>query len=97
MKARLALLTVAAAAGLALTSGAASAMPNGLQGAPSGVAAGSGAEQVRYVCNAWGRCWWRPNYYGAYGYYGGPRYYGYYGGPRYYGRGWGYRGWRHRW
>lgn len=102
MKARLALLAVAAAAGLALTSGAASAMPNGLQGAQSDVKAGSGAEQVRYVCNAWGRCWWRPNYYGgygAYGYYGRPRYYGYYGGgPRYYGGGWGHRGWgwRHR-
>ena len=100
MKARMALLAVAAAAGLALTSGAASATPNGLLGAQSDVKAGTGAEQVRYVCNEWGRCWWRPNYYGAYGaygYYGRPRYYGYYGGPRYYG-GWGHRGWgwRHR-
>lgn len=53
-------------------------------------------EQVRWVCDPWGRCFWRPNYYGYYGprpYYGpryyGPRYYGprpYYG-PRYY-RGW---------
>jgi hypothetical protein len=49
------------------------------------------------VCNAWGRCWWRPNvYYGygpGYGYYGPPRYYGprYYG-PRYYGY-YGYRRW----
>ncbi|MGY3458283.1 hypothetical protein ACVWW5_003733 [Bradyrhizobium sp. LM3.4] len=41
------------------------------------------------VCDAWGRCFWRPNYYGYYGapapYYGrryAPRYYG---GPRYYG------------
>ncbi|QQO37143.1 hypothetical protein JJC00_16955 [Bradyrhizobium diazoefficiens] len=58
----------------------------------------SDVEQVRMVCDAWGRCFWRPNYYGYYGapapYYG-PRYYGprYYGprvyGPRYYG----YRGW----
>jgi hypothetical protein len=56
----------------------------------------SNAEQVRYVCNAWGRCWWRPNYYVAPRYYG-PRFYGprFYGGPRYYG-GWN-RGWRHRW
>lgn len=58
----------------------------------------SDVEQVRMVCDAWGRCFWRPTYYGYYGapapYYG-PRYYGprYYGprvyGPRYYG----YRGW----
>ena len=48
-------------------------------------------EQVRYVCDIYGRCWWRPNYYGGpYGYYGGPR--------RFYGRPWGYghRHWR-RW
>jgi hypothetical protein len=51
----------------------------------------SSAGQVRYVCNEWGRCWWRPNY-RPYGYYGGPRYYGGYGG---YG-GW-RRGWDHRW
>ncbi len=25
-------------------------------------------DQVRMVCNQWGHCWWRPNYYGAYGY-----------------------------
>ena len=25
----------------------------------------SDVEQVRMVCNAWGRCWWQPNvYYG---------------------------------
>jgi len=49
----------------------------------------SNVDQVRWVCNPWGRCWWRPNYYGYYGYGGGPRYYG----------GWGRRhyGWRHRW
>ncbi|MBR0716039.1 hypothetical protein [Bradyrhizobium liaoningense] len=42
-------------------------------------------EQVRYVCDIYGRCWWRPSYYGYYGprpYYR-PRYYGY--GPRVYG------------
>ncbi|MFT4097010.1 MAG: hypothetical protein QM651_07785 [Rhodoblastus sp.] len=56
-------------------------------------------EQVRWVCNRWGRCWWRPNYYYAPRFYGPPRFYG---GPRFYGRpyyrrGWGYRpGWR-RW
>ena len=46
-------------------------------------------EAVRWVCNAWGRCWWRPGY--AY------RPYGFYGPRRYYGRGWGGgRRWR-RW
>ncbi len=74
-----------------LGAGAASAMPNGMP------ATGpfSNAENVVMVCNAWGRCWYRPNYYV------GPRVYGYggYAGPRYYGGGYGYglrRGWR-RW
>ncbi len=54
----------------------------------------SNVEQAAYVCNAWGRCWWRPNYYyHPYAYYG-PRYYrwGYrpYWGPRPY---WGHRRW----
>jgi hypothetical protein len=65
----------------------------------------SNAEQVRYVCNAWGRCWWRPDYYRPYGYYSYRRYdddwpryyrrpYGYYGGPGYWG---GYRGGHRDW
>jgi hypothetical protein len=52
----------------------------------------SDAEQVRWVCDPWGRCGWRPNYYYGYGYapYYGPRFYG----PRYYGpRYYGYRRW----
>jgi hypothetical protein len=61
----------------------ASAMPV----APLPADAISNVDQVRYVCNAWGRCWWRPNYYGYYAY--APRYYG--------GWGWRHRGWRHRW
>lgn len=55
----------------------------------------SNVEQVRMVCNAWGRCWWQPTVYYGYGpgYYGPPRYYG----PRYYGpRHYGYYGYR-RW
>ncbi len=75
---------------LAATS-AASAMPIAPAPATPQI---SGIEQVRMVCNAWGRCWWRPNYYGYYGprpYYG-PRYYG----PRYYGPRYGYYGYR-RW
>ena len=69
----------------------ASAMPM----APLAADAVSGVDQVRMVCNAWGRCWWRPNYYrGGYDprFYGGygPRFYGGYGGHR---RGWGGRRW----
>ena len=81
---------LAALGTLALGSGPASAMPNGL---PAAAGQYSGIEQARMVCNAWGRCWWRPNYYV------GPPIVRYgYVGPRYYGRGWGYRhGWGRRW
>ena len=49
-----------------LSSGAAMAIPlNNLAVVDTGVK----AENVRWVCNPWGRCWWRPNYYGAYSYY----------------------------
>ncbi len=91
---------LALAGGAVLASGAANAVPL----APLAQTVPSGIESVRLVCDAWGRCWRRPNYYyggpvvvgpGFYGpprrYYGGPRYYGprpY--GPRY---GYGYRGW----
>jgi hypothetical protein len=64
----------------------------------------SNAEEVRYVCNGWGRCWWRPDYNRRYRilpypYYDDdrPRYYRppyYYGGPGYWG---GYRGGHHGW
>ena len=48
-------------------------------------------EQVRLVCDAWGRCWrTRPRVY-APRFYGGPRYYG----RPMYRRHYGYR--RHRW
>lgn len=62
----------------------------------------STVEQVRLVCDEWGRCWRRPDYYRPYGYYG----YGYgydrpryrYYGPRYYGGyGYGYGGWHRGW
>jgi hypothetical protein len=89
MKLRAALIGLAAAGGLALSAGAASAaMPNGLPASDQT----SNVDQVRYVCDAWGRCWWRPNYRR---YYGPPRYYG----PRFYGGyGWrgGHRHWHHR-
>jgi hypothetical protein len=82
---KFAIVGLAALGGAALCSSAASAMPNGMPaaGRPSNV------ENVVMVCNAWGRCWWRPNYYV------GPRSYGGYAGPRYYG-GYGY-GWRRGW
>ncbi len=67
----------------------------------------SNAEEVRYVCNAWGRCWWRPDYYNhryrilTYPYYDDddrPRYYRRpyygYGDPGYWG---GYRGGHRGW
>ena len=38
-------------------------------------------DQVRLVCNRWGRCWHVPGWRGAYGYYPG----------------WRHRHWRHRW
>jgi len=73
--------TAIAALGLlgatALTAGTASAMPNGLPAQAQ--QSGAGVDQVRWVCGP-RRCWWQPNFYRSYGYYGGgPRFYG----PRY--------------
>ena len=91
-KAILAITSAAAIGSLATTS--ASAMPIAPPAAPP-----SYVDQVGWVCNPWGRCWWRPNYYRPYGYYGyrydddAPRYYrshrwdGYYDRPNYWG-GW---------
>jgi len=80
---KLALVTLAAAAlFVGVGTIGVSAMPlNNL----SGIDAGVKPDQVRLVCDRWGRCWRRPNYYG-----GGYRY-GY--GPRYYRHGWRRRGW----
>jgi hypothetical protein len=81
---------LAALGGAALGPSAASAMPNGM---PAAAGQLSNAENVVMVCNVWGRCWWRPNYY-----VGPPAFRYGYAGPRYYGRGWGYRrGWGRRW
>ena len=80
-----AVVGLAALGGVALASAPASAMPNGM---PTAAHRHSNVETVVMVCNAWGRCWYRPNYYV------GPRVYRYgYAGPRYYGyrRGWGRR------
>jgi hypothetical protein len=84
MKAKFAIVGIAALCGAALGCGPASAMPNGLPHADQV----TNVDQVRWVCNPWGRCWWRPNFYGAYGFYGPPRFHGWRGG-------W-HRGWR-RW
>jgi hypothetical protein len=85
MNYKLAMIGLAALATTAVASPA-SAMPNGL---PLNAQPQNGAEQVRYVCDWRGRCWWRP----------GPRFYGgaYALGPRWH-RGYGYyhRPWR-RW
>jgi hypothetical protein len=32
------------------------------------------SKKWRWVCNPWGRCWRRPNYYGAHGFYPVPRF-----------------------
>ena len=92
-------LVAASLFGAIMASPAASAMPIAPAPATPKV---SDVEQAHMVCDAWGRCFRRPNYYGYYApapYYGpryyGPRYYGprYYG-PRYYGpRYHGYRRW----
>ena len=104
-KVTFAILGLAALGAVATASTAVSAMP-----IPSFAIPSSNAEQVRYVCNEWGRCWWRPDYNRPYGYgygYGyryrrddddGPRYYrrpyDYYGGQPYWG---GHRGWHRGW
>jgi hypothetical protein len=88
MKVATSLVGAAAFAGIVLAAVPASAMPNGL---PTHVQT-SNVDQVRWVCGPY-RCWWRPNFYRAYGFYGPPRFYRHHWGWR---RGW-HHGWRHRW
>jgi hypothetical protein len=88
MKPKFALFGLLSLAAVGLASQPASAIPGGLPHASQI----TNVEQVRWVCTPWGRCWWRPNYYGAYGFYPVPRF-----GYRHWGHGyWGHRGWR-RW
>lgn len=80
MKSKFALIGLAILGGVTLSAGAASAMP---AGPVSAAGVNSDIEQVRLVCNRWGRCWRTgPVYVRPYGYYGygyrRPRYYGYY-------------------
>jgi hypothetical protein len=67
MKNELALFGIAAMGGLALMTGTASAMPNGLV---SSISQLSNIDEVRYVCIAWQQCDKSPNHYG-----GGCRFY----------------------
>ena len=80
---KLLLAAAALSGGMFVT--AASAMP--IAPVPSDAVAN--VEQVRLVCNVYGRCWRQPNYYyGGYGYYGPRRFYGGYAYRRGYGRRW---------
>jgi hypothetical protein len=84
MKLKFALVGLAALGGAALSAGTASAMPIGLA---TNTDIASNIDQVRLVCNGYGRCWRTPGYY-----YGGPVVVrrGYYGGWH---RGWHGRRW----
>ena len=86
MKLKLALVGLVALGGAALTAGTASAMPISLA---TNADIASNIDQVRLVCNAYGRCWRTPGY--AYNYYGGPTIrFGHGGGYRRYGHGQGH-------
>jgi hypothetical protein len=87
MKLKLALAGLVALGGAALSSGAASAMPIGLA---TNTDIASNIEQVRLVCDRFGRCFRTRGYGYGYGY----------GRPHYgYGGGWHRGGWHrgHRW
>ena len=88
MTMRAVIVGLAALGGVALTSGSASAMPNGIPHPDQITGQTANVEQVRWVCTRFGRCFWRPGYYRSYGYYGGG-----YGGP-YPGWRWRHPGWR---
>ena len=95
MKLVSALVGVALLGGVALSTGAASAMPATIPGQASQA---SNVEQADYACNGWGRCWHRPSYGDGYTH---PHYYGGWGWHR----GWvgwhrnwgGWGGWHHGW
>jgi hypothetical protein len=69
MNLKIAVVALAAFGGVALTSNAASAMPNGIPQANQIAGQTSNVEQAHYGCNGWGRCGWRPGWRSAYGYY----------------------------
>jgi hypothetical protein len=84
MKPKLALVGLLALGAIGVAPQSASAIPNGLPH----VNQLSNVEQVRWICNPWGRCWWRPNYYRSFGFYPAPRFHRHWG--------WRHYGWR-RW
>src|ERR1700709_2736160 len=75
MKLVSALVGAALVGGVALSTGAASAMPATIPGQASQA---SNVEQADYVCNGWGHCWHRPAYGDGYFH---PHYYGGSGWP----------------
>jgi hypothetical protein len=87
MKLPVALVGLAAFGGVAVCSFGSSAMPIGVPSHSE-----TSVARVGYICDVWGRCWWRPYY----GYYGVPAYSGTYFAPRYDG-GWQYRRALRRW
>nr|WP_082747995.1 hypothetical protein [Bradyrhizobium macuxiense] len=78
MNIKLAIFGLAALGSAALVSGSASALPNGLPQANRIAGESSHIDQVRYACDPYGRCHWRPGY----GYYG-PRHHGWHHRPHY--------------
>jgi hypothetical protein len=76
MRLKAVVVGLTALGGVALTTAGASAMPNGIPQAGEIAGQTANVDQIRLVCNAFGRCWHRPNFYGAYAYYGYPRPYG---------------------
>jgi len=70
MKLRIAVVALAALGGVALSASSAFAMPNGIPQASQIAGQSANIEQVRWVCNFRGHCWWRPGWRGAYGWYG---------------------------
>jgi hypothetical protein len=98
MKLTSALVGLIALGSVALSAGAASAMPIGVPAQASTI------EQAAYVCNGWGHCWWHhndgygfyhPHYYGGWGWHRWHHWHGYgYDHPHYYG-GWGWHRWHH--
>jgi hypothetical protein len=87
-KRNLKILFAAAAIGGGLTMSFATTAATAMPVAPLASDSAAKIEHVRWVCGAYGRCWWRPNYYGgSYGYAYAPR-------PHY----WRHRYWRrHHW
>jgi len=82
MNIKLAVIALAALGSVALMSGSASAMPNGLPQAGHIAGETSNVYQVRQVCDRWGRCHWQP---GGYGYHG-PRHHGWHHRPQFHHR-----------